>query len=134
MAFPHDRTGFCLRCKRKTIWLLKRSTSTSGSRHYAWVCSVCNVLNPNRSRFLWISVNKILEYLDSPSQLDLLPEIIRERETVYCVVCGWPEGETHHWAPRALFKDESEEWPTDYLCKACHERWHKIVTPYLSTP
>ena len=35
--------------------------------------------------------------------------------------------ELHHWAPRAVFGDESWEWPTSYLCKRCHGRWHAMM-------
>lgn len=47
-----------------------------------------------------------------------------------CAVCGSTEKiEKHHWAPQHLFGDESENWPTAYLCQPCHVRWHQIVTP-----
>jgi len=51
-----------------------------------------------------------------------------------CVVCGSSKNiEMHHWAPRYLFGDESNIWPTSYLCKECHDIWHKKVTPKMST-
>lgn len=43
-----------------------------------------------------------------------------------CRVCGAFGTELHHWAPRAIFGPlEAEHWPTDYLCKECHEHWHQ---------
>ena len=27
-------------------------------------------------------------------------------------------------APRRNFGDEADEWPTAWLCRSCHERWH----------
>jgi hypothetical protein len=41
--------------------------------------------------------------------------------------------EEHHWAPRAFFGDECDQWPTAWLCRRCHERWHTRVTPGLCT-
>lgn len=41
--------------------------------------------------------------------------------------------EVHHVAPRALFGEQADEWPTLYLCRKCHEAWHSIVTPGLCT-
>jgi hypothetical protein len=46
-----------------------------------------------------------------------------------CVVCGALGAEEHHWAPWAIFKDESERWPKSFLCPSCHRRWHDLVTP-----
>jgi hypothetical protein len=39
--------------------------------------------------------------------------------------------ELHHWAPRHLFED-AESWPMAYLCVACHQEWHRIVTPRMT--
>src|SRR5579885_519981 len=46
-----------------------------------------------------------------------------------CAVCGVRGAERHHWAPSALFGNESERWPTSFLCQRCHSRWHQKVTP-----
>lgn len=49
-----------------------------------------------------------------------------------CVRCGERTAELHHWAPQAIFgKEEADKWPKDYLCKVCHDCWHKLVTPQL---
>lgn len=46
-----------------------------------------------------------------------------------CRRCGSCESvERHHWAPWHLFED-AHEWPQDWLCRRCHNRWHKTVTP-----
>jgi Zn finger protein HypA/HybF involved in hydrogenase expression len=37
--------------------------------------------------------------------------------------------EYHHWAPYHLFGAVCEEWPGAFLCPACHNEWHRIVTP-----
>lgn len=44
-----------------------------------------------------------------------------------CRVCGKRGVELHHWAPKALFGDEAEVWPQDFLCRACHTRWHQTI-------
>lgn len=52
-----------------------------------------------------------------------------------CDRCGEKAAlQMHHWAPRHLFGDECDEWPTANLCQKCHERWHRLVTPHMSQP
>ena len=47
-----------------------------------------------------------------------------------CEVCGAVgTTECHHWAPKHLFGAEAYKWPTANLCRECHIKWHKIVTP-----
>lgn len=56
-----------------------------------------------------------------------------DSETVEsCSVCGTLAVlEWHHYAPRALFGDDADNWPCGALCHACHVRWHKTMrTPY----
>ena len=51
-----------------------------------------------------------------------------------CARCGSRGAEEHHWAPQAIFgKDEANRWPKDFLCKPCHDEWHRLVTPELVT-
>jgi hypothetical protein len=47
-------------------------------------------------------------------------------QTEPCAVCGGPNSEYHHWAPRSLF-DDYEKWPCDWLCPSCHRRWHETT-------
>lgn len=44
-----------------------------------------------------------------------------------CVRCGAWGTEEHHWAPRSLFGDEADLWPTAWLCPNCHQRWHQTT-------
>ena len=46
-----------------------------------------------------------------------------------CAVCGSYQVELHHFAPKYLFGDDSDNWPTAYLCREHHKQWHDIVTP-----
>ena len=41
-----------------------------------------------------------------------------------CERCGAAGTELHHWAPVSLFPDAGE-WPTSYLCRRCHDYWHR---------
>jgi hypothetical protein len=43
-----------------------------------------------------------------------------------CERCGAATVELHHWAPGALFVD-AWLWPTSYLCRPCHRRWHDTM-------
>jgi hypothetical protein len=48
-----------------------------------------------------------------------------------CARCGARDVELHHWAPRAMFGEEADRWPQDYLCHDHHAEWHRTVTPGL---
>jgi DNA-directed RNA polymerase subunit M/transcription elongation factor TFIIS len=48
-----------------------------------------------------------------------------------CFVCGdCGPMESHHLAPRAIFGDEAEAWPTVDVCASCHDRWHTMMIGY----
>lgn len=65
----------------------------------------------------------------SMTQADAAQLLLRRDRTAEadrCTRCGSMEGtERHHWAPRAIFGDAAEGWPTDDLCRACHIEWHR---------
>jgi hypothetical protein len=43
-----------------------------------------------------------------------------------CSVCGRPGPlSRHHTAPRALFGDGCDLWPTVDICGLCHDDWHQ---------
>lgn len=45
-----------------------------------------------------------------------------------CERCGATSGtQKHHWAPRAIFGLEAEQWPKSWLCPPCHSRWHRTM-------
>lgn len=47
-----------------------------------------------------------------------------------CEHCGSTmRVELHHWAPYHLFDEDADNWPTAWLCRTCHQQWHRIVTP-----
>jgi hypothetical protein len=47
-----------------------------------------------------------------------------------CQVCGAFGTELHHWAPAAIFGQESALWPTAHLCPGCHQEWHRRLQEY----
>lgn len=52
----------------------------------------------------------------------------RGRMDQSCCVCGKTgPTECHHLAPRAIFKEEAEHWPTVDVCGDCHKRWHRLM-------
>lgn len=65
---------------------------------------------------------------------DKVPEWRDGRALPRCEVCSEAGAEEHHWAPWAIFGDESARWPRGFLCQACHARWHQLVTPQSKSP
>lgn len=125
------KSGLCLNCRINTPWTLHRKITVSGSETFAWVCDRCNRFNPNGAPQFWIPKDTIRAYL-TQEQIDVLP-LLPADCSVRCVRCGSRTAELHHWAPKAIFGDkECEYWPKDYLCKTCHDAWHKLVTPQLN--
>lgn len=69
----------------------------------------------------------------SVRDVNALPVFRDHRTGRPCERCNATDGvELHHWAPRHLFDDECDLWPTSWLCPRCHQRWHVIVTPGMS--
>ena len=57
-----------------------------------------------------------------------LPVFRDRRDMTPCEACGATEGtEVHHWAPKHLFGEEAFTWPTSFLCRSCHSRWHQVT-------
>jgi hypothetical protein len=50
------------------------------------------------------------------------------RTTAACARCGRLEGtQSHHWAPRAIFGTDADNWPLANLCIECHHIWHQMM-------
>lgn len=49
-----------------------------------------------------------------------------------CVVCGEHGTQIHHFAPREVFGDEADLWPTAYLCTGCHAAWHARIEAHFA--
>lgn len=124
------KKGTCHNCKIQTEFILYLQLFANGSENFLWACSRCNQRNPARDPQYYIPAEKVRERL-TEAEIVQLPKIL---PVMYdrCAVCGNRMTERHHWAPRAIFGDkECEQWPMDFLCKDCHDQWHRKVTPQL---
>jgi hypothetical protein len=91
----------------------------SGARHYRLRCLACQRMSrtslPQRLLDGTIIAETPAVLSASASQPDM-----------FCEHCGGAGVETHHWAPRSLFRDY-HTWPTTKLCPACHALWHEVM-------
>ena len=72
--------------------------------------------------------------LDPAHDLDTIVD--RRGYVAICSVrgCGSDDVELNHFAPRAIFREEADDWPTAYLCRKHHQEWGQRVTPSLNPP
>jgi hypothetical protein len=124
-----SKSVLCGWCGETTTARLNLQFFANGSVNFLWVCGSCKRGNPEKSKEHFIPKEKVQGYL-TPAQIDGLPVLMPQMFN-RCVVCGERDCELHHWAPRGRFGDDCENWPKDYLCKSCHSKWHKLVTPQL---
>ena len=121
----------CDKCGSKDI-KIGITNIVSGATVYPLYCGDCNKVFTQ-----YIKKNIAQEYERTHGKLkyvetDTAKHIKQKAILIKCEVCGKGEAEKHHWSPRHLFGDEAERWPTAMLCRSCHQRWHKIVTPNMS--
>lgn len=107
------------------------TNTQSGSTIYPIYCGDCGDVSTQYVKkqiaFEYAIKNGPLEYL----QTRTAKFMERKQRQIKCEVCDANEGELHHWAPQYLFKD-ADSWPMSYLCRACHRKWHDLVTPNMS--
>lgn len=119
----------CENCNSNRRVILHRKQMASGAFHFCWMCSVCNFIHKVEGR-TWVAKWKVEKHFTA-EEISNLP-ILPSEYQVSCVKCGAPVAQYHHWAPKGIFGlEEAEQWPGDYLCIPCHERWHLKVTPQL---
>jgi hypothetical protein len=124
-----SKTGQCTGCKALVTGFLHRQFSESGAETFLWRCGVCDQKGCFGQPF-FIAKNTIRLHL-TEEQIELLP-IIMPHLYSRCGRCGARGCEEHHWAPIAIFgQEEADKWPKDFLCKTCHDEWHRMVTPQL---
>lgn len=131
-VFIFSKKGECRNCQRNSKWILHRQFFNNCSQNFTWNCETCNTKNPGRDPSHFIAREKV-ETLLTSEQIDALPCLM---PAMYCrcARCGGRGGESHHWAPVGIFgKEEADKWPMDFLCKDCHDQWHRLVTPALTT-
>lgn len=125
--------GHCCGCNATTEWVLHLQVFANGSENFLWVCGKCNARNPGRDRQFYIPAHEVRSALTT-EQIGYLPIIMPELSS-RCARCGNRTAELHHWAPKAIFGlMECEMWPKDFLCKDCHDFWHRRMTPELVLP
>ena len=120
------KVKFCNKCKAERNARLVRNITQSGISQVYWLCRFCD--EPITSPIIYIKHDLVKA---AGIDTDALPIINNYSGTELCSVCHNPFAEYHHWAPRYLF-DDADNWPGSYLCKKCHAKWHKIVTPEMS--
>lgn len=63
---------------------------------------------------------------EQAAELRLARDRVGERPP--CERCGALGTELHHWAPRDAFGAvEADGWPTSWLCRPCHQLWHRTM-------
>ena len=91
----------------------------NGVRHYKLCCLACQRLSRTSlpQRFLDYAIM---------AQAPAVRSASASEPGFFCEHCGGAGVETHHWAPRNLFRDYNA-WPTAQLCPACHALWRDVM-------
>lgn len=100
----------------------------NGSAQVVWRCPDCSFLSSPIPHHV-ISARGV--------QIASLP-VVEDYRGMFgrCCVkgCDSTDVELNHFAPRAIFRDQADDWPTGYLCRRHHAEWGERVTPYLNPP
>lgn len=120
----------CLKCESEDLKIGITNTQ-SGSTIYPVYCNQCGDVSNK-----YIKKHVALEYAITNGPLEYVETntakwMKEKQQQIKCEVCDINEGELHHWAPQYLFPD-ADSWPKSYLCRACHRKWHDLVTPNMS--
>lgn len=120
----------CPRCDRITRQEVSRRVAANLAEHFGWWCLECHWWVESKLGGIWIPKETLVA-----NGVDLsLVRVVEVLEAPRCARCGARGAEEHHWAPRAIFgKESADDWPKDFLCKSCHDEWHRRVTPQLVT-
>ena len=121
---PISITGECNKCGENTKFVVAMQIIRSGASFFLWWCTQCQ--KPHQAG-QWIEKEWVINSMPEGATLEDIP-LAKFACGDRCAKCGSRGTEKHHWAPQALFKN-ADEWPTDYLCKACHDKWHEIINP-----
>ena len=99
-------------------WKVGFYVDAGGKPKYPFVCLGCGRRTQHFAKRKAVEASGVAVHQMHPMTLPFV-----------CEVCGEEGAEEHHWAPWHLFGDEANRWPTSFLCRTCHERWHGVVTP-----
>lgn len=126
----------CTACGSKAI-IVGQAKRQDGRTIYPYFCGHCDLVTVQQAskaevqehREKWGEPERVFTATERRVMRgETIPS--REKHGKPCEVCKSTENvEVHHWAPAHLFGPESEKWPVGYLCRTCHVKWHKIVTP-----
>jgi len=119
------KQGICKKCNNAGVFELVRNITNSGTSQVYWMCRFCKD-NANGSA-IYIKHEKIKAVGIEIDDIKVINDY-RSLENA-CVVCGELGAALHHFAPRYLFGDRADDWPTGYLCNFHHMQWHGLVTP-----
>lgn len=119
----------CAKCD-ETSFFIGWAKTVSGSTIFPLVCAACGEVSTRYVKRI-DAERAHAEGLDVP--MVETRTMSRFHGANVCEACKLETGtEVHHWAPRHLFGDEADAWPTANLCVECHKRWHALVTPNMS--
>jgi hypothetical protein len=91
----------------------------NGARHYRLRCLACQRLSRT-------SLPQRLLDDATMAQAPAVRSATASEPGFFCEHCGAAGADTHHWAPRSLFRDY-HTWSTAQLCPACHALWHDVM-------
>ena len=115
---------------------IERQRAPVGTCSHTGSAALFAVINPNGSRFVYEGCAECRarlrpgEWVDQSRRPEAAGAPVVEDLRVHhppCQVCGGWGTEIHHWAPRELFGVEADHWPTAWLCRVCHQRWHDVI-------
>ena len=126
------RDGHCSRCLLNTEIFLRRSIGSNGAQAVFEVCLLKG--EPHRLTKGGQNIPHA-DVFRRGLRLEDIP-ILRNDAVVGCSVSGCVEVgfEYHHWAPRSIWREEADLWPTSPLCDIHHKEWHRRTGLALGGP
>ncbi len=131
---PKYRRPYCTHPDEK----LARVITVRGHNQVAWYCFKCADYSRRReghgAEFIKHSelIGVVIDALPIITDNSSLNWYVDSRKET-CAHCGeFGFTDMHHFAPKHLFGDDADNWPTAQLCRACHTLWHRAVTPRMN--
>ena len=113
----------CCHCNSRNTIRVKQRTR-SGIIQVFDHCLGCG-LNANTHRACGLYISHSVA-----GDIEAIPLLRDYMSMDKCEHCGDISGvEYHHYSPGYIF-DDPEQWATGYLCKKCHELWHRKMGTY----
>ena len=122
----------CQRCKSEKHVKLRRNVIANATSQVFWFCTDCQRIVNNEKMYIphstvngWLS-----RWHKTVTDIPIVSDYSQDMPT--CEICGAVGVELHHFAPQAMkddFAPHWAKWPTIYLCRKCHQLWHRLLTP-----